>query len=284
MTEHEVDAPACYRHGDRETWIRCGRCERPICPECMIPAAVGFQCPECVKEGSRSVRPTRTPFGARARGGTPVTFTLLGLNVLMFVLTVSDLFRGTLNATGVDLALIEGPVKNGEYYRLLTSMFLHFGLIHLGLNMYCLVLVGQQLEPILGRWRFAALYLVSGLGGSVATYLFAGGNSISAGASGAVFGLFAGLFVVARRLRADTGPILMTIGINLVFTFTIPEISKTGHVGGLVVGAIMAAVFAFIPAGPRRTLLHAGGVALVLALLGLGIAIGPSTPQGLGLG
>jgi membrane associated rhomboid family serine protease len=284
MSQQPEQAPVCYRHPERETYIRCGRCDRPICPACMTPAAVGFQCPECIKEGSKSVRQARTPFGGAmtAPDKAPITFGLIGINVLAFVLTGS-VGSGPQRSSWYDYALFTGHkgfgsdgVANGQYYRLLTGMFLHIGLFHIAFNMYALYAVGPQLEQVLGRWRYTALYFISGLGGSVATYLFAGPNAIEAGASGAIFGLFAAYLIVARKLGANTGAIAATIGINLIFTFSIPGISKTGHLGGLAFGAVLALVFTYVPAGPKRTQLHlAGALALSAALVVL-TAIGPT--------
>jgi membrane associated rhomboid family serine protease len=278
-------APVCYRHPDRETYISCARCSRPICPEDMTPASVGFQCPECLREGARSVRHPRTVVGAKLAAGSPVTFTLVGANVLMFLITGTLNFGGQLSRRFIDLALISGVkgeaglpgfgIADGEYYRLVTSAFLHFGILHLALNMYALVALGPQLEQLLGRWRFATVYGLSALGGSVATYLFASPGAVTAGASGAVFGLFAAFFVIARRIGAQTGPILATIGLNLVFTFAVAQISKTGHLGGLAFGALAAAVFAFAPEGVRRTQLQIVGCAGLFALLVLAVVVGP---------
>lgn len=259
----------------------------------MRDAAVGFQCPECVREGARTTRAAVTPFGARAGGATGsarpvVTYALIGLNALVFLLTqgggltlgfsgrTSTLFD-QLAFVGRD-AVVAGPggsdvaltgVAGGAYYRLLTSCFLHFGVLHLLLNTYALLLLGSGLEPLLGRWRLLAVYLLGGVGGSVATYWFAT-DDFSAGASGAVFGLFAAYFLVARRVGADTTGIMVTVGINLVLTFTISSISKTGHLGGLAIGALAAAVIVFAPGsagGGRRTGLQVAGLVVIVALL-----------------
>jgi membrane associated rhomboid family serine protease len=274
MTEPTGEAPAaspvphCYRHPDRETYISCTRCERPICPQCMIPAAVGHQCPTCVAEGGKTVRQPRTAVGARVAQGTPVTVALIAINVVMFLLTTASatLFdKLSLVPTAVDR---HGPfLEHGQYYRLVTAMFLHYNVVHLGLNMYALFIMGLQLEPALGRWRFTTLYFVAGLGGSVATYLFADPRVTEAGASGAVFGLFGALAVLARKVRADLRPILWLIGLNLVITFAFSNISRTAHIGGLLTGALVGALFAYVPAGPRRALLQALGCAAIVAVL-----------------
>jgi membrane associated rhomboid family serine protease len=156
-------------------------------------------------------------------------------------------------------------IAAGEYYRMFTSMFLHYGIVHLLMNMWALWILGRTLEAVLGPARFLALYLLAGLGGSVAVYYFAP-NTLTAGASGAIFGLFAALFVVLRKMGRDTSSVVPVIVLNVVFTFAVPGISIAGHLGGLVVGAIVGAILAHAPR-ERRSLVQAGGAAAVAALL-----------------
>ncbi|MEV4491335.1 rhomboid family intramembrane serine protease [Micromonospora coxensis] len=285
--------PVCYRHADRETYVRCTRCDRPICPECMRDASVGHQCPECVNEGRRSVRPARTAFGGGAAGRRGlVTRTLIALNLLMMVLSVASdgggdsmaggglggLLGGGTPLTQWGAVLAEWPprfpvegIVTGEWYRLVTAMFLHYGLVHLLLNMWALWVLGRDLEALLGPLRFLALYLVAGLGGNVAAYLFSSPNSASAGASTAIFGLFAAVFVLMRRLGRDTSAIVPILVINLIFTFTVPGISIPGHIGGLVTGAAMGWVLAYAPR-MRRSVFQSVGTAIILvALLGMAL-------------
>jgi membrane associated rhomboid family serine protease len=276
-------APVCYRHPDRETYVRCVRCERPICPDCMRSAAVGFQCVECVKEGSAGVRQAKAAYGGRARENADVTQVLLVLNGVMFLLTqgwrlgfgggqMSDLFeRLALRPCRVfaDGSCVAGfgGVADGEYYRLLTSTFLHFGIIHILLNMYCLFLVGPALERALGRLRFTVLYLIAGLSGSALSYALGPVNEIAAGASGAVFGLFAAFYVLERRRGNDVTQITATIALNLAFSFAVPGIDWRGHVGGLIGGGLVTAALVYVPAGRQRAVLQALGclcVALVV--------------------
>jgi membrane associated rhomboid family serine protease len=254
----------------------------------MHEAAVGFQCPECVAKGRRTQRPARTAFGGGAAGQAGyVTKTLIGVNVLVALLaagigglgSVAGGAWGGLLGSGTELHLHGamlgygvyvrgGPlhgVAAGEYYRLLTSMFLHYGLLHLLMNMWALWIIGRPLEAALGPARFLALYLLSGLGGSVAVYYFAP-TSLAAGASGAVFGLFAALFVVLRRLGRDTSAVIPVLVINLFLTFTVPGISIAGHLGGLIVGAAAAVALAYAPQR-NRTLFQAGGVTLIASAL-----------------
>jgi membrane associated rhomboid family serine protease len=262
-------APTCYRHPDRATYVRCTRCNRPICPECMRDAAVGHQCAECVGEGAKTVRQPRTAFGGRQYGTKPViTYALIAVNVVLFLLeTVSPNLQS-------ELVLRSAAVADGDLYRLLTSAFMHYGLTHLLFNMYALFIVGPPLEVWLGRLRFTALYALSALGGSVLVYLLSPLNAATAGASGAVFGLFGASFVVGKRLNLDVRWVIGLIAINLAFTFVIPllggqNISWQGHIGGLVTGAVVAAVYAYAPREHRALIQISATVAIlvVFALL-----------------
>ncbi|MCA0328598.1 MAG: rhomboid family intramembrane serine protease [Actinobacteria bacterium] len=251
--------PVCYRHPDRETYIRCTRCERPICPDCMISAAVGFQCPECVAEGNASVRPVRSRLGAKVPTKPYVTYTLIGLCALLFA-------GQTLNAF-TDSSFTMWPVfvaGNDEYYRLLTSMFLHGSILHIGFNMLVLYSLGPALENLLGHVRFAALYVIAGLGGSVASFWFTDFRVQSLGASGAIFGLFGAWVVIGRRLNIPIQQILGLIAINIVIGFLVPNVDWRAHLGGLVTGAIVAAILAYAPA-KGRVAYQVAGCALVIA-------------------
>ena len=214
----------------------------------MRSAAVGHQCVECVEEGARTIRQPQTQFGARERAGMPViTYALIAINVLMFILQKS--------AAGLQSQLTLWPpaVADGQLYRLVTSAFVHYGTTHLLLNMWALYVVGPPLEMLLGRLRFGALYALSLLGGSVLVYLLTL-NTATAGASGAVFGLFGATFVVAKRLNLDMRWVVVVIVINLVFTFVARGISWQGHVGGLVTGALVAAAYVYAPREHRNAI------------------------------
>lgn len=251
--------PVCYRHPDRETYIRCTRCERPICPDCMTSAAVGFQCPECVAEGRASVRPVRSRLGAKVPTKPYVTYTLIGLCALLFA-------GQTLNAfTDSDFTMWPvGVAVDDQYYRLLTSMFLHGSILHIGFNMLVLYSLGPALENLLGHVRFAALYVIAGLGGSVASFWFTDFRVQSLGASGAIFGLFGAWVVIGRRLNIPIQQILGLIAINIVIGFLVPNVDWRAHLGGLVTGAIVAAILAYAPA-KGRVAYHVAGCALVVA-------------------
>ncbi|MGO9155807.1 rhomboid family intramembrane serine protease [Mycobacterium sp.] len=263
--QSQAAAPTCYRHPGRQTYLRCNRCERYICPDCMRTAAVGHQCVECVQAGARTVRAPRTQFGGRERSGMPViTYALIAINVLTFILQIS---MGDLEK---QLALWPPAVADGQLYRLVTSAFLHYGATHLLLNMWALYVVGPPLEMLLGRLRFGALYALSGLGGSVLVYLLSPLNTATAGASGAVFGLFGAALVVAKRLKLNVQWVAAVIVINLVFTFVAPLVSKQliswqGHVGGLVTGGLVAAAYVYAPR-ERRNVIQAAVTVLVLGV------------------
>jgi len=272
----------CYRHSDRETGVSCTRCERPICPDCMVEASVGFQCPRCVAEGNRTVRRTRTPFGGRTVTKPYVTWTLLGLMAAGFIaqLGTSDPI-GQAGASGLirEFAMLglgrleDGTLRGvmaGEWYRLITAAFLHGSIFHLLFNGYALYVLGTQLERWLGHGRFLALWVVGALSGSVLSLLVAP-VQFSVGASGAIFALFGAVLVIGKRLGLDLRMVLVLMGVNLVLTFVVPNISWTAHIGGLVAGLAVGAVFAYLPGrsakASTRTLTHALLVAGFAALL-----------------
>ncbi|MDT5259498.1 MAG: hypothetical protein QOD10_4578 [Mycobacterium sp.] len=260
-----AEAPSCYRHPGRRTHVRCNRCERYICPDCMRAAAVGHQCVECVQAGAKTISQPRTRFGGRQRSATPVvTYALIAINVAVFIVQMAS---GSLEK---QLTLWPPAVADGQLYRLVTAAFLHYGATHLLLNMWALYVVGPPLEMWLGRLRFGALYALSGLGGSVLVYLLSPLNTATAGASGAIFGLFGATLVVARRLTLDVRWVAAVIVINLVFTFVVPAVSSQriswqAHLGGLVTGALVAAAYVY-PPKERRNLIQAAVTVIVLAV------------------
>ncbi|SHM63075.1 rhomboid family intramembrane serine protease [Streptomyces yunnanensis] len=272
--------PGCYRHPDRPTGVRCTRCDRPICPECMISASVGFQCPECVRTGGGSGPAPQASAPRTIAGGTLtadprlITKILLGLNVAVFIAVLVAQQAGTDLVNRLDLiGLAIDPsryqlvgVAHGEWYRLLTAVFLHQQIAHIAFNLLSLWWLGPPLEAALGRLRFTALYLLSGLGGSALSFLMAAQNQPSLGASGAIFGLLGATAVLMRRLRYDMKPVLILLALNLAFTFLWPNIAWQAHVGGLVVGAAVAFGMVHAPRD-RRTLVHVG--TCVVALLAI---------------
>lgn len=272
-------APVCPRHPNREAYVRCQRCERPTCPECQRPAAVGIQCVDCVREGAKTVRGARTLLGGRAGADRPVvTQSIIGLCAVMLLLQLA-----THDEVTSRLAFFN-PFVFTEPWRFVTSGFLHGGFLHIALNMYALWLIGPYLEQMLGRARFAAFYLLSVVGGSVGYFVLSspGGTAGSGwlvptvGASGAVFGLFAAVVVVNRRLNRDIGGFVGVIAINLIIGF-LPllginfgvGIAWQAHVGGLFTGALLAAGLAYAPR-ERLKVVHAltfAGVAVLLVAL-----------------
>ncbi len=243
----------CYRHPLRETGVRCVRCNRPICPECMRPASVGFQCPDDVKLGQVTQRAPRTVVGASVRANYPyVTWTLVGLNVLAYVATALGSVHG-INQNQTSHLFAQWQLEpyfvahNHQFGRLITSAFLHYGLLHILFNMLALLMIGPYLERLLGMWRFGVVYLIGALGGSVAVYAFDSQYTRVAGASGAIYGLFAAALLLARELQLNMQWLVGTIVLNFVFTFSVPGISKLGHIGGFIVGGLATIAIAGVP-------------------------------------
>ncbi len=286
MTAPDADTPAgrevpptCFRHPNRETWVSCVRCGRPACPDCLRQAAVGQQCVECVQQGNQGGRRARSAFGGRVVANATVTWTLIGINVLLFLVELGypnlandwGLLGYARFATGGKLQ----GIAAGQWYRLITSAFLPpatglggLGFLDILFNMWALFVVGPALEQLLGRVRFLAVYLLSAVGGGVAFFLIGQYYVLALGASGAVFGLFGAWFVVARKLRLDIRGILTVIVINLVFSFVYRStIAWQDHVGGLIVGAAAAAAFAYAPRKNRTAVQVAAAVAILAVLV-----------------
>ncbi|GAA3989847.1 rhomboid family intramembrane serine protease [Streptomyces plumbiresistens] len=269
--------PGCYRHPDRETGISCTRCEKPICPECMISASVGFQCPDCVRGGSgtghapTASQPRTIAGGTIAADPRLVTKILVGINLAVFIaIRASDSLATELALIGAWPPAPFSPtmgVADGQWYRLVTSMFAHQEIWHIGFNMLSLWWLGGPLEAALGRARYLAVYFASGLAGSALAYLLASPTTATLGASGAVFGLFGATAVLMRRLNYDLRPIIALLVINLIFTFNPGfNISWQAHIGGLVAGLITGYAMVHAPR-ERRALIQYGTCALVLAVV-----------------
>jgi len=269
----------CYRHPDRETGLSCSECGRPICYECMTPAAVGLRCPEHSGKPQGISRVKSAATGIGARRVNLVTMILIGINVGVYglELALGGNIDGQNNWIYDHGVLIKNGaycfgcqpigVAHGEWWRLITAAFLHYGPLHLGLNMFSLYYAGSILEQVVGRWRFILLYLVAGLAGSAGALLLSP-NSVTAGASGAIFGVLGGLLVLERRGHIGTGgQVLGLIVLNLVFTFAIPGISVGGHIGGLIAGIGVMLGFTQFRRSPRLSLAAAVAVGLVAVLV-----------------
>ncbi|WP_258080734.1 rhomboid family intramembrane serine protease [Nocardia nova] len=281
-------APTCYRHPDRTTGLACTRCGRPACPQCLQPAAVGQHCAECVAQGRTDIRPVQPTVGgpfATARRTPYVTYALIAINVAVFAVTASQAHSVTDNHVSrlfYDWVLAPQWVAQGQWIRVLGSGFLHYGPLHLVVNMFALYILGRDTELVLGRSRFLAIYLVSLLGGSAAVMWLAT-DSATAGASGAIYGLFGATTVILLRLRQSPVQMLVLIAINLLISVSLPGISLWGHLGGLVAGTLAAAGILFLPEWLRARTRDsirwigwgavAGLAVLALALIGAGAAV-----------
>jgi membrane associated rhomboid family serine protease len=277
-----VPAPTCARHPGRVASVVCARCDRPICTDCMIHASVGWQCPDCVSQGAKKSPTQRVTFN-RARTGavgstnpTPAVITLVAINALVFVAS------GFGRASVID-RFGEWPYgihAYHQYYRLFDSMFLHLNFLHIIGNMIALLIVGPAVEVLLGRTRFVALYLIGGLGGAACYYLIAPVDVPAAGASGAIFGIMGAYVVLARRRRLPTQQVMMLIGLNLIIGFADPNIGWQAHLGGLIVGGLLALVYDLAEQlRPRSrvwvvTALSSAATLGILAVLVLAIAPG----------
>lgn len=265
----------CYRHPDRETGVRCQRCERPICTACMIPAAVGFQCVECVRRAPSRVVSAR----ALLMGGRPyVTYALIGVNVAVFLagIVLSQLAgtggrgRGLGGGGGLSLAQLGGlygpAIAAGQWWRIFTAGFLHANLLHLGFNMAALFVLGQLVEVSLGRFAYTVLYFTALVASSLGALMLSP-DALTVGASGAIFGLMGAVVVGQRsaRIGGGAGSMVVWLVINLVFTLSVPGISIGGHLGGLV-GGVVCGVLLF---GLRRWRPSRGAALTVCVLLGI---------------
>jgi membrane associated rhomboid family serine protease len=275
----------CYRHPGRETGVACSNCGRPICPDCMTTSPVGMRCPDCARQTIK-VRTVRSPQGHR---GFEVTIVLIAINVIAFLTEGASALTltGTANPTSTVIyhGLLFGPFieVNHEYYRLLTSGFLHWDFLHIGLNMYVLYWLGRLLEPAMGRQRFLTIYFVGLLAGSLGV-LIVTPTSPTAGASGAIFGLMGAGYTEAHKRGVDLvrNQLLLMIVINLVLTVGISGVSIGAHVGGLIGGGLATLAFQQGDRLRRPILGYAGCLALAgIAVAGSivvanGIAVGPA--------
>lgn len=279
----ETTSDYCYRHPDRQSFIHCQRCDRTICPQCQTQAAVGVQCPECVREGRAEVRASQGGFLRQLvpRGNAPVvSYVLMGLCVVLYLGQI--LSGGALT----DAWQLRPDLIASQPWRLVTSAFLHANPLHLLFNLYALYIFGPVLEVFLGRIRYLALYLVGALGGSVGVVLvwqlalvtdnasakwldglFAPASAL--GASGAIFALMGALLVLRKAIGLPLRQILIVVVINLAFGFFVRGIAWQAHLGGLLVGAAIAAVYLATRRDGQKSsqVLGVAGVAIVLVLV-----------------
>lgn len=269
----ETSSDVCYRHPKRQSFVLCQRCGRTICPDCQTPAAVGYHCPECMKESRQSAPRVKSRAAMAIRPGSSTPVVTYGLIAVCVVVYVAQLF-----SQDVTNALFYAPfLTESQPWRMITSMFVHSpgSLFHILLNMFSLFIIGPPLEAALGRWRYLTLYMLSGFGGSVAVLLMSP-NSGVLGASGAIFGLLGAFFIIQRSLGGKNTQIIIVIVLNLAIGFVIPSIAWQAHVGGLIVGAIVAYVL-LKTRGPRKRnqqiLLLIGVLAGLVVLTIVGIEI-----------
>ncbi|HEX2161750.1 MAG TPA: rhomboid family intramembrane serine protease [Thermoleophilaceae bacterium] len=271
----------CYRHPGRETGVSCSNCGRPICPDCMTATPVGMRCPECARDRTKVRRAASVGVGEDPM----LTYVLIGINVAValgaFLSGASATGGGGIGSSSLlaDGAVSRFHVDQGDYWRLLTSGFLHTGLIHLLFNMFALYILGGMLEPAIGRLRFAIVYFVSLFAGSFGALLLTP-DGATAGASGAIFGLMGAAVIVMRDrgINPMESGIGLWIGLNLLITFTIPGISIGGHIGGLIGGALAALVFVELAgrmrASDRLTSLIVGAIGVIAIAGAIAISSG----------
>jgi membrane associated rhomboid family serine protease len=257
----------CYEHPDRLASAVCRSCGKPICTVCMVQAPVGWHCHQCVRRNARKspvIRYQPRRGGLPTARQTPVTTALIVVNVVLFLAATAS--NSLTENSWLYPILMQ---QEGQWYRLFSSFFVTNSFLDVGLNMWCLLIIGKLVEPALGVWRYLALYLLSGLGGSVAYYLLGNPLQPAAGASGAIFGLFGAYFILARRSSANTSSILALIGINLVFSFVIPNVAWQAHVGGLITGLAVAAGLGLARGRRQEVLVDVVTMVVVGTALGL---------------
>ena len=261
----------CYEHPDRLAGALCRSCNRPICADCMVQAPVGWHCRRCVHQAARKspvVRYRPGAVGMPSARQAPVTMALIFINLVLFLAATAS---PRLTFDSYDIPIIMSHF--GQSYRLFASFFITNSFLDVALNMWCLYIIGRLVEPALGKGRFLALYLLAGLGGSVAYYLLGNAQVPAAGASGAIFGLFGAYFIVARRAAANTSSIIALIAINLVFSFTVPQIAWQAHVGGLLTGLVVASGLGLARRGRPRQERVADAAVLIATCVGLGLLL-----------
>jgi membrane associated rhomboid family serine protease len=261
----------CYRHPDRETGVSCSECGRGICPDCMTFSPVGIRCPD---HAGKARGPAKVVQGVRRRSAARpgiVTTTLIAINVGIYLLQLAG--GAPINANSgwiYEHGALYGPlVASGDWYRLITAAFLHYGPIHLGLNMLALWWIGRPLEDYLGPLRYLLLYLVAGLAGSAGA-LIMNPTAVTVGASGAIFGILGAAIVLERqRIYVLGGSAITLLVVNLAFTFAVPGISIGGHLGGLAGGALV--ILALSQFGKGNAAYSRIDVVSIASIVGVGL-------------
>lgn len=233
-TSHNSDN-YCYRHPDRQSFVLCQRCGRTICAQCQTQAPVGVHCPECVREARGNAPKMRPQSVTRMRsfaqsGGPMATYTIMGLSALGFLVSFIPGFYATFAFAGF--------AAGQQPWRIVTGLFLHTNVLQILFNLYSIFIFGRMLETQLGKWRFAGLYLVAGLGGEAAVSLFAPTAGL-AGGTAAIFGMFAAFFVIQRRLGNNAVQLLVILGLNLVIGLVLGA-PWQAYLGGILMGAAVA--------------------------------------------
>lgn len=269
--EQPPTAPTCYRHHGRTTYLSCSDCGKPICVDCSVDSPVGQKCPDCAAQRGTARIITGRQLRARNASIPPVTMFLMGSSILVYVLgALSPQLNNTIFE---NFALWPQDVQNGSWWLLITTAFLHSGLMHIMFNMWALYILGPGIERQVGSLPFAGLYLASALLGSVAYVAFNSGPAV--GASGAVFGLFGAWLASSWRARHSVAgrsqlqSIGVILGINLLLPLAVPRIAWEAHVGGLVAGFVIAYAWTRLAKDERARSIIAFGVAAVALVLGM---------------
>ena len=264
----------CYRHPDRETYVSCSECGRGICPDCMTYGPVGIRCPDHATTGGKTVAPRRAARSASRRldlYGPFITISLIAINVGVYVLQLLTGAGLSANSGWIyEHGVLFGPaVADGDWWRLITAPFLHYGIIHLGLNMLVLWFIGPALEEYFGHWRYLLVYVVSGLAGSAGALIWSP-NALTVGASGAIFGIMGAAVVLeARRIWVFGGQAMGLVVINLALSFVISGVSIGGHIGGLIGGAACALAFSSLRRSPALATLSMAAVGVLSVALAI---------------
>jgi membrane associated rhomboid family serine protease len=272
--EDHVSTTVCYRHPDRPTGLSCSECGRFICAECSIDAPVGQRCPECAKPtGRHRVIDARRIVAGPSFQTSPVTFTLIAINVALFLVALgsASIDRRLFN----DFSAYNYAISHGEWWRILTAAFLHLNTVHILFNMYALYLFGPRLEQQVGSVAFASLYFASAAGGGAASYLLGPLNQASVGASGAIFGLFGAWMFVAYQLRKTQmgrvmfNQLILLLVLNLALPLVATSIDWRAHAGGFVIGLLIAALWAeFAKGRPNARAVRTGiGTAMLVFMI-----------------